>query len=98
MAAPSPAGAAPKTTGAAAASVVKPPAASAVASVTATAAEQAQRVYTVQKGDNPVAIAKKLGVGYEELLKVNGVDDPKKLQIGQVLKVPPKKGAEPAAH
>ena len=98
MAAPSPAGAAPKTTGAAAASVVKPPAASAVAPVTATAAEQAQRVYTVQKGDNPVAIAKKLGVGYEELLKVNGVDDPKKLQIGQVLKVPPKKGAEPAAH
>ncbi|MEK0444853.1 MAG: LysM domain [Verrucomicrobiota bacterium] len=53
----------------------------------------AGKTYTVAKGDNPVLIAKRLGVGYDELLKVNGIEDPKKLQIGQVLKVPAKKGA-----
>jgi LysM repeat protein len=54
-------------------------------------AETAQRTYTVAKGDNPVTIAKKMGVSSEELLKLNGLEDPKKLQIGQVLKVPAKK-------
>jgi LysM repeat protein len=38
-----------------------------------------------------VSIAKKMGVSSEELLKLNGLEDPKKLQIGQVLKVPAKK-------
>ena len=46
--------------------------------------------YKVEKGDNPYKIAKKLGVGYQELLKVNSIDDPTKLQIGQILKVPGK--------
>ena len=54
-------------------------------------AETAQRTYTVAKGDNPVTIAKKMGVSSEELLKLNGLEDPKKLQIGQVLKGPAKK-------
>jgi LysM repeat protein len=54
-------------------------------------AETAQRTYTVAKGDNPVSIAKKMGVSSEELLKLNGLENPKKLQIGQVLKVPAKK-------
>ena len=54
-------------------------------------AETASRTYTVAKGDNPVSIAKKMGVSSEELLKLNGLEDPKKLQIGQVLKVPAKK-------
>jgi LysM repeat protein len=51
------------------------------------------KTYTVAKGDNPVTIAKRLGVSQEELLKVNGIEDPRKLQIGQVLKVPAKKAA-----
>lgn len=46
--------------------------------------------YKVAKGDNPYTIAKKLGVTYQELLKLNGIEDPTKLQIGQVLKVPGK--------
>lgn len=46
------------------------------------------KTYTVQKGDNPVAIAKRMGVNYDELLKLNGVEDPKRLKIGQVLKLP----------
>jgi LysM repeat protein len=47
--------------------------------------------YTVAKGDNPVKIAKKLKVSESELLAVNHIDDPRKLQIGQKLIVPPKK-------
>lgn len=47
--------------------------------------------YTVVKGDNPVAIARKFGINYEELLKLNAIEDPKLLQIGQVLKLPEKK-------
>jgi LysM repeat protein len=50
--------------------------------------EATAKTYTVQKGDNPVAIAKRMGVNYDELLKINGVDDPKRLKIGQVLKLP----------
>jgi len=47
-------------------------------------------IYTVGKGENPVAIAKKLKVGYDDLLKLNKIDDPKKLRIGQKLHVPVK--------
>lgn len=50
------------------------------------------KTHTVQKKENPVSIAKKLGVSQEDLLKLNGIEDPTKLQIGQVLKVPVKKG------
>jgi len=46
------------------------------------------QLYTVAKGDNPVGIAKRLHVNYDELLKLNKIDDPKKLQIGQKLHVP----------
>jgi LysM repeat protein len=42
----------------------------------------------VQKGDNPAGIAKKFKVNYTELLKANGIDDPRKLQIGQRLTIP----------
>jgi LysM repeat protein len=47
--------------------------------------------YTVAKGDNPYKIAKKLGVSYQALLEVNNIEDPTKLQIGTVLKVPAKR-------
>jgi LysM repeat protein len=46
------------------------------------------QVYTVAKGDNPWKIAKKLKVPYTELMELNGNPDPKKLQIGQKLKIP----------
>ncbi len=49
------------------------------------------KIYVVKKGDNPVAIARTLNVSYDELLKLNKIEDPKKLQIGSVLKVPPPK-------
>ena len=47
--------------------------------------------YTVVKGDNPVKIAKKLKVSESDLLAVNHIDDPRKLQIGQKLIIPAKK-------
>jgi len=47
--------------------------------------------YTVAKGDNPYKIAKKLGVSYQALLDANKIEDPTKLQIGAVLKVPAKR-------
>ncbi|PTX95365.1 hypothetical protein DB345_13905 [Spartobacteria bacterium LR76] len=48
-------------------------------------------IYTVAKGDNPYSIAKKLHVSYTDLLAVNDIKDPTKIQIGQKLKIPAKK-------
>jgi len=50
--------------------------------------------YTVAAGDNPVKIAKKLKVSESDLLAVNHIDDPRKLQIGQKLIVPASKKAK----
>jgi LysM repeat protein len=65
------------------------PAAETKAAATASASSGAA-TYKVAKGDNPYKIAKKLGVSYQELLKLNGIEDPTKLQIDQMLKVPAK--------
>jgi LysM repeat protein len=46
--------------------------------------------YVVVKGDNPVSIAKKLHVSYNDLLSVNDIKDATKIQIGQKLKIPKK--------
>jgi len=46
------------------------------------------KTYLVKKGDNPVAIAKKLKVSYNDLIALNHIDDARKLQIGQQLLVP----------
>ena len=58
------------------------------AAASAPSGDSVLKTYTVLKGDNPVAIAKRMGVNYEELLKLNGVEDPKRLKPGQVLKLP----------
>jgi LysM repeat protein len=44
--------------------------------------------YIVKKGDNPVTIAKKLKVSYDDLIALNHIEDPHKLQIGQKLLIP----------
>ena len=46
------------------------------------------KVYVVVKGDNPVTIAKKFKVSYDDLVALNHIDDPRKLQIGQKLLIP----------
>jgi LysM repeat protein len=48
------------------------------------------KFYTVVKGDNPVTIAKKLKVSYGDLIALNHIEDPRKLQIGQKLLIPTK--------
>ncbi len=53
------------------------------------AASESGNFYVVAKGDNPVKIAKKLKVSENDLLAVNHIDDPRKLQIGQKLIIPP---------
>jgi LysM repeat protein len=56
-----------------------------------TAAEPTQAgmtEYTLVKGDNPWKIAKKFKISQEELMKANGITDPKKMQIGQKLMIP----------
>jgi len=47
-------------------------------------------IYTTVKGDNPVTIAHHFGVSYDELLRLNNIENPKKLQIGQKLHIPVK--------
>ena len=48
------------------------------------------KVYVVAKGDNPVTIAKKFKVPYDDLIALNQIEDPRKLQIGQKLLIPSK--------
>ena len=58
---------------------------------------EAPKTYVVAKGDNPVSIARKLKVPYDDLMAANHIENPHKLQIGQKLIIPtkptkPKKG------
>ncbi|MEO6785776.1 MAG: LysM peptidoglycan-binding domain-containing protein [Chthoniobacteraceae bacterium] len=50
------------------------------------------KTYIVRKGDTPLKIARQHGCSYDELMKVNSIRDPKKIQTGQVLKLPVKNG------
>lgn len=82
--------AAPVVTQVAPAPAKVPNKAAASAPAKAEAATSSAATYKVAKGDNPYKIAKTLGVTAAELLKANNIEDPTKLQIGQVLKVPRK--------
>ena len=52
------------------------------------AAPGVQRVHLVQKGDTVAKIARDNNCTYEELVKLNNIKDPKKLQPGQTVKIP----------
>jgi LysM repeat protein len=60
------------------------------------------KTYVVKKGDNPVTIAKKLKIPYDDLVALNHIEDPRKLRIGQKLLIPktttPKTTKEKAAN
>jgi LysM repeat protein len=64
------------------------PAAAMAATPAVTADQGSFQEYTVVKGDNPYKLAKKFRVTPDELMKANGITDPKKIQIGQKLRVP----------
>lgn len=86
-AAPTTAEKAPVAAPVAAAKVAASPESKPVASPAAK--EQTSKgTHTVAKGENPYSIAKKCKVSYSELLKVNKIEDPTKLQIGQKLIIP----------
>ena len=55
---------------------------------TAGAGAENGKFYTIQRGDNPASIARKFKITASELLRVNNIDDPKKLQVGQRLLIP----------
>lgn len=64
------------------------PAEPAKAVITTPAILDSGKVYTVVKGDNPVTIARHLKVSEADLLDLNQITDPRKLQIGQKLHIP----------
>lgn len=51
-------------------------------------ATQEGQKYTVKSGDTVWSISKRFSVPREDLLKVNGVNDPRKLKIGMTLVIP----------
>ena len=65
-----------------------PPAAGASAAAAPLEDQGPTTEYTVVKGDSPYKIAKKFKITPEQLIKANGITDPKKIQIGQKLKIP----------
>ena len=54
------------------------------------AADASHKTYVVARGDNPVTIARKFKVSYDDLISLNHIDDPRKLRIGQKLLIPSK--------
>ncbi len=46
------------------------------------------KIYVIGKGENVYTIAQKLKVSTESLLKLNQIDDPKRLKPGQKLRIP----------
>jgi LysM repeat protein len=49
--------------------------------------------YTVVRGDTPVSIARKLHVVFDDLMRLNKIEDPRKLKVGLKLKVPVRRAA-----
>jgi LysM repeat protein len=48
-------------------------------------------LYTVQRGDNPYMVARKLGVSFTDLMTANSISNPADVSIGMRLKVPSNK-------
>jgi LysM repeat protein len=65
------------------------------AAPTPTVGASPQQTYVVKAGDSPTSIAKQFQVKTDDLMTVNNIQDPSKLQIGQVLKIPPAASTTP---
>jgi LysM repeat protein len=94
---PLPSSSSTTTTAAAVPAETKPPATSAsstappkVSAKLPPKVSDSGKTYVVAKGDNPVTIAKKFKVSYDDLVTLNHIDDPRKLKIGQKLLIPTK--------
>jgi len=79
----------------------RPPAAPAAAPAARVAAAPAASVpaghYMVKRGDTLYSIALENGADYRDVARWNGIDDPTKISVGQVLRVTPPEGAAAAA-
>ena len=73
---------------------LSPATAQKITAKTQTKVSDSGKTYLVAKGDNPVTIAKKFKVSYDDLLALNHIDDPRKLKIGQKLLIPDKPSKE----
>jgi len=65
------------------------------------AAPPAQREYTVRSGDQLVALADRFGVSIDATMRANGLPNPDRIQIGQVLHIQlytPNLAAAPASR
>lgn len=51
-------------------------------------ADEQDGIYVVQQGDTLYGIAVQFNVGMDELMSLNGMDDPNTLQVGQELQIP----------
>lgn len=54
--------------------------------------------YVVKKGDTLSAIASKYNTNYKSLAEYNGIKDPNKIYIGQIIKVPNKNTSTPTTY
>lgn len=53
-----------------------------------TSSNTGSRTYTVQMGDNLFRIGLRFGVPYQQIATANGITDPTKISVGQVLIIP----------
>jgi LysM repeat protein len=68
------------------------------ATVASSSVKDSGKTYTVVKGDNPVTIARHLKVSEADLLELNQITDPRRLQINQKLKIPEPRSANSSKH
>jgi LysM repeat protein len=59
-----------------------------ISTVSATASQQSAGTYSIQSGDNFARIAAQKNVGLQALIDANPGVDPRRLQIGQQIKIP----------
>ena len=47
-----------------------------------------ERTYTLQRGDTIYSIARSHGVNPDDIMRLNGIEDPRKIQAGQTIRIP----------
>ncbi len=62
----------------------------------AAATQDSGVTYTVVRGDTLVSIARRFHVAFDGLMRLNRIEDPKRLKIGEKLKIPPRHPAAAA--
>jgi LysM repeat protein len=82
-----PVGASSSSTTTSSSSLTAPKASTSVSTVTVAPTINAAGTHTVKAGEYPATIARQYGMTTSELLAINGITDPRKMQIGQQLKV-----------